>query len=114
MSNLFIEADGMLITPKLDQCGINGTMAELVGAIAKQSGIKLVQRDVTFDALLNADAVFITNSLNGIWPVIEFTPDTAQTEPNVVATFWPISPLINKLQKIISQHLSTQMTVADL
>ena len=66
MSNLFIEADGMLITPKLDQCGINGTMAELVGAIAKQSGIKLVQRDVTFDALLNADAVFITNSLNGI------------------------------------------------
>ena len=114
MSNLFIEADGMLITPKLDQCGINGTMAELVGAIAKQSGIKLVQRDVTFDALLNADAVFITNSLNGIWPVIEFTPDTAQTEPNAVATFWPISPLINKFQKIISQHLSTQMTVADL
>jgi 4-amino-4-deoxychorismate lyase len=112
MSNLFIEMDGVLITPLLDQCGINGTMAELVCATAKQLGIKLVQHEVTFDALLNADSVFITNSLNGIWPIIELAPYPAQG--NEIPTFWPISPLINRFQNLIAQHLSEQMTVADL
>ena len=112
MSNLFIEMDGVLITPQLDQCGINGTMAELVCAIAKQLGITLVQREVTFDALLNADSVFITNSLNGIWPIIELAPYPAQG--NTIPTLWPISPLIKRFQDIIAQHLSEQITVADL
>ena len=112
MSNLFIEMDGVLVTPQLDQCGIHGTMAELVCAIAKQLGIKLVQREVTFDALLNADAVFITNSLNGIWPIIELSAYPAQV--NAIPTLWSISPLINKLQNRVAQHLSEQMTVTDL
>ena len=112
MSNLFIEMDGVLVTPQLDQCGIHGTMAELVCAISKQLGIKIVQREVTFDVLLNADAVFITNSLNGIWPIIELSAYPAQV--NAIPTVWPISPLINKLQNHVAQHLSEQMTVADL
>ena len=112
MSNIFIEIDGALMTPKLDQCGIKGTMAQLVRAIAKQCGIKLVEHEVTLDALINADAAFITNSLNGIWPIIELASYTPRC--NSTPAYWPISPLIIKLQKALAQHLSEQLTVADL
>ena len=110
MSNLFIEIDGALITPKLDQCGINGTMAQVVHVIAKQCDIPLVQQEVTLEMLLDADAAFFTNSLNGIWPIVELVSEM----PNGDSTVWPISALIKKLQEALMQNLSEQLAVGDL
>ena len=110
MSSLFIEIDGALITPKLDQCGINGTMAQVVHVIANQFGIPLVQQEVTLEMLLYADAVFVTNSLNGIWPVVELVSET----PNIDSTEWPISALTKKFQEALTQKLSEQLAVGDL
>lgn len=112
MSNLFIETQGALITPKLDQCGIAGTMADEVRAIAAQSDIDLVQREISLDELINADAAFITNSLNGIWPIIELLPQA--TEQHTGAIGWPVSPLIKKLQSLLLEHLSKQLPVEEL
>ena len=118
MSNIFIELDGVLVTPKLDECGIHGTMAQTVSAIAQNCGISLIQREVTLETLVNADAVFFTNSLNGIWPAVELLPHTpeasATSPPAIPSTHWAISPMIIRLQTALALQLSEQLNVGDL
>ena len=118
MSNIFIQMDGQLITPQLDQCGISGTMAQIVRTIAQQCGIVLIERQVSLEALLNADAAFFTNSINGIWPMVALLPFSPQasatSKPTITATRWPISPLILRLQHALELCLSKQLAVGDL
>jgi 4-amino-4-deoxychorismate lyase len=118
MSNIFIQMDGQLITPQLDQCGINGTMAQIVRLIAQQCGVDLIERQVSLDALLNAEAAFFTNSINGIWPIVALLPYSPQAsaapKPTIPATRWPISPLILRLQQALELCLSEQLAVGDL
>ncbi len=103
MSNLFIEVDGILITPKLDQCGIKGTMAEHIIAMAQKNGIRVLHQRVSLNDLMKADAVFMTNSINGIWPVVELFDD--------VSSQWPISNLTLSLQTTLANDLSHQTLV---
>lgn len=122
MSNLFIQTNGGLITPRLDQCGIHGTMAQQVSAIAKQLGISVLVQDITLDELVTADGVFFTNSLNGIWPLVALLPDKAIAKSKLTLASssaaaganWVISPLINKLQKVLRLSLAEQSRVGDL
>lgn len=112
MSNLFIEVDGVLITPKLDQCGIKGTMALHVMAMAKQFGITVTHENVSIEALVQADAVFMTNSINGIWPVVTLLFDgVGCVRPPVV---WPISDLVKQLQHSLAKDLADQPMVAGI
>ena len=116
MSNVFIETNGALITPKIDDCGIDGTMAKTVVFIAKECGIRLSQSEVTLDTLVNADGVFFTNSLNGIWPLVKLLPH-APRHPDYDAiglTHWAISTMTIRLQKALALHLSKQVNVGDL
>lgn len=68
-SNLFLVRDGELITPDLSTCGVAGVMRELVRETASKLGIPLAVRDIPALELHQADALFLTNSLIGIWPV---------------------------------------------
>ena len=70
MSNVFIISDGVLMTPDLSQCGVAGIMRTLVLELAKQHGLDPYVAPVSLEALAQADEVFLTNSLIGIWPVI--------------------------------------------
>jgi 4-amino-4-deoxychorismate lyase len=70
MSNLFIVSDGMLMTPDLSRCGVAGIMRTLVLELAEQQGLDPRITPVSRQALLQADEVFLSNSLIGIWPVI--------------------------------------------
>jgi 4-amino-4-deoxychorismate lyase len=69
MSNLFLVSGGRLLTPRLDTCGVAGTMRELVFRISDAFGIQILERDITRAELEAADGVFLTNSLIGVWPV---------------------------------------------
>jgi 4-amino-4-deoxychorismate lyase len=69
MSNLFLERDGRLLTPRLDRAGVAGVLRALVLEQARAQGIRCEQRDLTPQDLLTADALFLSNSLIGIWPV---------------------------------------------
>ena len=106
MSNIFIEVDGMLITPKLDQCGIKGTMAQHISAMAQNFGINVLQQPVSLHELMKADAVLMTNSINGIWPVVALSADVCKQ--------WPISKLTITLQKALAKDLSHQTQVSDV
>jgi 4-amino-4-deoxychorismate lyase len=110
MSNVFIEQQGRLIVPLLDQCGIAGVMAQEVRVIAEQAGINVKAGRINVTALLNADAVFMTNSLNGIWPVVNLRPSTS----NPKSHSWPISDLILGLQQSLATRLLQQPLVSEL
>ncbi|HIG37056.1 MAG TPA: aminodeoxychorismate lyase [Oceanospirillaceae bacterium] len=110
MSNVFIEQQGCLIVPQLDQCGIAGVMAQEVRVIAEQADINVKAGRINVAALLNADAVFMTNSLNGIWPVVNLRPSTSHTKPHS----WFISDLTVSLQQSLATRLSQQPLVSEL
>jgi 4-amino-4-deoxychorismate lyase len=70
MSNLFIVSDGVLMTPDLSRCGVAGIMRTIVLELAEQQGLATRIRQISQQALAQADEVFLSNSLIGIWPVI--------------------------------------------
>ncbi len=69
MSNLFIVKNGVLMTPDLSRCGIVGIMRQQVLNLAESMGMKIKIRSLSKGAILEADELFITNSLMGIRPV---------------------------------------------
>jgi 4-amino-4-deoxychorismate lyase len=68
-SNLFMLQDDTLYTPDLTHSGITGVVRERVIEIAQQLSIPLVIADLDRERLMNADAMFITNSIIGLCPV---------------------------------------------
>ncbi|MCW8848206.1 MAG: aminodeoxychorismate lyase, partial [Sedimenticola sp.] len=73
MSNLFIIQNKQLITPDLSRCGVAGVMQGIVLRTAERLNIPVIVNDVTLQDLWSADALFITNSLIGLWPVRELS-----------------------------------------
>lgn len=69
MSNLFWVKDGQLYTPDLSECGVLGIMRQqiLEKMNELERDIRIVAEPMT--SLLQADEIFITNSLIGVWPV---------------------------------------------
>jgi len=70
-SNVFIVAGADLVTPALLRCGIKGVMRRAVLDAARELGMRVEERNVLPNELLDADEVFVTNSLFGIWPVAD-------------------------------------------
>ncbi|MGB5177772.1 MAG: aminodeoxychorismate lyase [Gammaproteobacteria bacterium] len=70
MSNVFMVKGGLLMTPDLTLCGVAGIMRARVLESAKQHSIESGIQTIDQDTLLQADEVFVCNSLIGIWPVI--------------------------------------------
>jgi 4-amino-4-deoxychorismate lyase len=70
-SNLFLVSQGKLVTPDLSRCGVAGVQRELVMAWAAQHNMPLQVRDIGLDEVMNADEVFVVNSIIGLWPICE-------------------------------------------
>nr|WP_148254819.1 aminodeoxychorismate lyase [Aidingimonas lacisalsi] len=64
--NVFWRLAGRLETPGLDEAGVAGTLRE---ALLAEHAITEVQREPA--ALLQAEAVWLGNSVQGLWPVIQ-------------------------------------------
>lgn len=69
MSNLFVYARGRLLTPRLDTCGVSGTARALVLRLAPPAGLPVVETDLYPVDLVAAEGLFLTNAVNGIWPI---------------------------------------------
>ena len=70
-SNLFLVLRVDLITPDLSRCGVAGVQRDRVMAWAKQHDMPLQVRNIGVNELMDADEVFIVNSLITLWPVRE-------------------------------------------
>lgn len=78
MTNLFVQRGKRLITPAVDRCGVAGVMRGMVMELAHEAGLELEQGRLTLNDLDNADGLFVTNAIIGIWPVREL--DTTSYE----------------------------------
>lgn len=71
MSNLFWVQDGVLYTPDLTGSGIEGVMRRQVLAQAAKWAIEVRIGSFTPEEVRAADELFLCNSLNGIWPIVQ-------------------------------------------
>jgi 4-amino-4-deoxychorismate lyase len=95
-SNLFLFKGGVLLTPDLSRCGVAGVMRAELLAQAQAQGMRCDVRDIGVDALLQADEVFLCNSLYGVWPVRSLQRHR-----------WSVGPLTRKLQVIARDLLDS-------
>jgi 4-amino-4-deoxychorismate lyase len=68
-SNFFAVHGTKLLTPALQRCGIKGVMRRAVLETARALGVDAEECDISLEASLAADELFVTNALFGIWPV---------------------------------------------
>lgn len=91
MSNVFIvNADGTVSTPELSQCGIAGIMRRYIAQTLEKMGIECHIHPLTLQNVEQAHAIFMTNSLIGLWPVREFSGKS-----------YNIPPLLRELQAVL-------------
>ena len=72
-SNLFFVKNGQLFTPKIDTCGVQGTIRQEIFQLAKKMSISIEQGHYTLSELSDASDVFFSNSIFGIVPVASIT-----------------------------------------
>lgn len=75
-SNIFMVKSGELLTPDLSEAGVAGVMRRfIIEEIAPQLKCKVRIAKIALSDLLNADEMFLCNSLYGIWPVRSILAD---------------------------------------
>lgn len=67
-TNIFFAEAGTLATPSLSTCGVNGILRQLL--LEKIPAIK-IEAQVSLERLLQAEELFLCNSVIGVWPVRE-------------------------------------------
>ncbi len=68
-SNLFVVRDGTLITPPIGDCGVHGLMRRWTLETAMEEDIDTAIEPLQPSDLEQADEIFVTNTLIGLWPV---------------------------------------------
>jgi 4-amino-4-deoxychorismate lyase len=92
-SNLFLVSHGELVTPDLSRCGVAGVQRDRVIALAAQYNIPVRVRDVGLDDVMNADEVFVVNSVIGLWPVRELDQRR-----------WPAFPVAARIRHYLTEQ----------
>ncbi len=72
MSNLFLVSGGRLLTALLDRVGVAGIIRSVVLEQAQHAGVPVAVQRISLKDLINADEIFMTNSVIGVWPVRQF------------------------------------------
>jgi len=93
MSNVFLVKNNKLLTPTIKHSGISGIMRAEIIKLAVELGIECDETDLGVADLLQAEEVFVSNSVINIWPVTELA-DKKQT--------WEHGPITQKLQSALT------------
>jgi branched-chain amino acid aminotransferase group I len=70
-SNIFLVSQGTLITPNEESGCLPGITRQVVIELGKELGLKVAEREVRLEELLNADEAFLTSSLIELMPLTE-------------------------------------------
>lgn len=70
ISNVFIVSDGDVLTPPLETPVLPGITRAAVIELLRSQGVAVVETEMTLEDVLQADEVFLTNSLMEIVPVV--------------------------------------------
>ena len=93
MSNLFVVKRGRVATPDLVRCGVVGAQRERVRELLGRAGVDCEVRDIDWAGLDEADEIFLTNSLIGVWPVARLGERR-----------WAPGALTRRVQALIAEH----------
>jgi len=69
MSNLFVVKEQKIYTPEITLSGIKGVMRQIIIKIARQNNLPLQETLLNRDFVQQADELFVSNSVIGIWPI---------------------------------------------
>lgn len=68
-SNIFTVRAGRLRTPAVNRCGVRGVMRTIVLESASQLGLTAEEAELDLASFEQAEEVFVTNAVFGVWPV---------------------------------------------
>ena len=71
MANIFMRMGQRLVTPELSACGVAGLQRERILKHAPSLGLTPEIARFSLPSLLQAEEVFLCNSLIGVWPVCQ-------------------------------------------
>lgn len=80
-ANLFAVRRGTLLTPPLDEAGVEGVMRRCILERARREGIPVEVRRLYPEEIRDFDELFLTNSLFGVWPITEVEEQTFEAGP---------------------------------
>jgi 4-amino-4-deoxychorismate lyase len=92
--NLFLVKAGTLYTAELNLCGVAGVMRKIVLELAASLGINAVITNISLAMLHQAEEVFLSNSIHGLWPIRQIDHD-----------IYPVGPITRQLSEQIQQLL---------
>lgn len=92
-ANIFWIRQGKLYTPSIDCGALPGIIRQVVLELATEQDIPFEEGHYPWTELASADAIFLTNSIQGIRPVF-FCTDRPSTD-----MMPPPHPIISSLQK---------------
>ncbi len=88
--NIFWVKNRVLCTPQLVSTGVAGVIRQIIlERLAPALGLAVAVKRFPLQALLEADEVFVCNSLRGIWPVTQ-----------IEEQLWSIGPITEHLQMV--------------
>lgn len=96
MANIFWVKDNILYTPSLTMSGVSGVMRRHIIQLAQQASLTIKEETSALSAVMNADEIFMSNSLLGIAPVIQI----AGTSQHSISQY-SIGPVTKFLQERI-------------
>lgn len=71
MTNIFLVKQDQVFTPALDRSGVAGIIRRLIVMLSSRYDLWVIEKNITKNELLNADEIFVCNSVIGIWPVAQ-------------------------------------------
>ena len=93
MSNVFLEQDGALMTPRLDRCGIAGVTRAVVLREAAAAGVAVRVAELPLEILQRCNGLFLTNARVGVLPVHELDGRPLSISAGVLALAQRVSTL---------------------
>ena len=83
MTNVFIESNKQWFTPRLDKVGVKGVLRQWIMRNAHLVEKECVEKDIQLAELMTSEAIFVCNSVIGIWPVKRFADKEFVVTPAV-------------------------------
>ena len=81
-----------MITPDLSFCGVRGVCRDFIIDLARRRGLTV--REELVSPRLDVAEVFLCNSVNGVWPVVE-----------CAERVWPIGPVTALIRDCVLEKL---------
>ena len=91
--NIFSIKENILSTPKIDHC-LNGITRQSIIKIALDLGLKVEEKDITYEELIQSDEVFFSGTAVEITPISKID--------DVIIGSGSIGPVTEKLQNLYS------------